>query len=360
MLLNMKAHRPTLISQVLKFISEVNPQNTPARLAFYNFLKGFCSADAELTPDILNTFFEYCLDYPHWASNRTLLDHEIRYLLENFNKYFELNFDLSGIRFPLNIQIVEIEGLKEHLAVARRYSEAFLPKETQHRLLMDQNKKVLLIALHADQSLEIHSFDKKFIIKDGQLEPLRKGLALYYDSDLELKQDTLQQLEIAPFLTAQFQVHNGLASGQVLRGYVFQKFMEFKKQKIEEQTKIYFPIKRIEQFFIKRTSDSYYQQLIHQIERTLSLLQDNDSDAILGSSLILNKAEAALEQIYNGDKLLSLLVRDLRLLSANAKSVSINKVMNESGAEICQTPHPKAHQTIQQKTQLTSEYDLTN
>lgn len=357
----MKIQRPTQISQLIKFISEVNPQNTPARLAFFNFLKGFYSPDAELTVDVLNTFFEYSLDYPHWASNKTQLDHETRYLLENFNKYFELNFDLTGVRFPLATQIIEIESLKEHLAVARRYCESVLPKDTQHRLLLDQNKKVLLIALHADRSLEIQSFDKKFTLKDGVLEPLRKGLALHYDHHLELKENLLQRIEIAPFLTAQFQINKGLATGQVLRGYVFQRYLEFKNQKLDELTKVYFPIKRIEQFFIKRTSDSYYQHLIQQIERTLSLLQEGDPDAIAGCALILNKSEIALEQIYLGDKLLTLLVRDLRLLSASAKSSSIikskqdlfnsnlnNSNLQESRAELCPT-QPQ-----------TKEYDLTN
>ena len=168
------------------------------------------------------------------------------------------------------------------------------------------------ILLRADKSLEVRIFDKKFTIRDGLLEPLRKDLVLYYTPDLELSQNHTHKIEVAPYITAQFRILNEKISGMLLRGYVFQKLMELKNEPLAEQTRVLFPIKRLEQFFLDRRTDPYYNDLISELERTAALVQQGDSEALNWANVVLSKADTALENIFLGDKLMTLLARDLR------------------------------------------------
>ena len=150
------------VGQLLKFVSDLNPQNTPTRLSFFNFLKGAAYADEPLTPELIETFFVYCMDYPHWASNKSQLGHEVQFLLENFNSFYQQKFDLSPIRFPQNMQIIEIEHFSDLVDAVSSYVKTLTNEGDKFRILPDQNKRVVAILLRADKSLEVRIFDKKF------------------------------------------------------------------------------------------------------------------------------------------------------------------------------------------------------
>ncbi|WP_413290095.1 hypothetical protein [Bdellovibrio sp. HCB337] len=339
------------VGQLIRFVAGLNPQNTPAKLSFYNFLRGFPHPDDALTPELIELFFIYCMDYPHWAANKNQLSNEVQYLLENFNTFYQQNFDLSKIRFPQTMQLLEIErptDLEDVLMIflKRQYSEA-----DKIRIINDQNKRMVALVLHEDRSLTVRIFDKKFTIRDGHLEPLRKDLALYYTAGLELSPDHKQKIEVAPYIVAEFRVKNDKVHGALLRGYVYQKLLEFKGESLKEQTRLLYPIKRLEQFFIDRRTDPYYQDLISQLERTLALIQQGDPEALNWSTMIINQAETALENVFTGDKLLTLLVRDLRHTSESTRklnpSLKMGKSLNEADEE-CLKITPRTN------------YDLTN
>ncbi len=339
------------VGQLIRFVAGLNPQNTPAKLSFYNFLRGFPQPDEALTPELIELFFTYCMDYPHWAANKNQLGNEVQYLLENFNGFYQQNFDLSKIRFPQTMQLLEIERPSDLEDSLRIYLKRQYPEVDKFRLINDQNKRVIAIILHEGKAITVRIFDKKFTICNGQLEPLRKDLALYYNENLELSPDHKQKIEVAPYITAEFRVKNDRVHGTLLRGYVYQKLLEFKGESLKEQTRLLYPIKRIEQFFIDRRTDPYYQDLISQLERTLALIQQGDHDALNWSSMIMNQAETALENVFAGDKLLTLLVRDLRHTSESTRKLNpplkMDNAINEANEE-CLKITPKTN------------YDLTN
>ncbi len=339
------------VGQLIRFVAGLNPQNTPAKLSFYNFLRGFPNPEEPLTPELIELFFIYCMDYPHWAANKNQLGNEVQYLLENFNSFYQQNFDLSLIRFPQTMQLLEIErpnDLEDVLMIylKRQYAEA-----DKIRLINDQNKRMIAIILHEDKGLSVRMYDKKFTIRDGHLEPLRKDLALYYTPNLELSPDHKQKIEVAPYIISEFRVKNDKVYGCLLRGYVYQKLLEFKGESLKEQTRLLYPIKRVEQFFVDRRTDPYYQDMISQLERTLALIQQGDREALNWSSMVLTQAETALENVFTGDKLLSLLVRDLRHTSETTRkldpSLKLGSAHNEADEE-CLKITPRTN------------YDLTN
>jgi hypothetical protein len=312
------------VGQLLKFVSDLNPQNTPTRLSFYNFLRGIPHPDDALSKDLIETFFNYCMDYPHWASNKQQLGHEVQFLLDNFNSFYQQKFELSSIRFPQNMQIIELEHFSDLVDSADAYVRTLCGDGDRYRILPDQNKRVIAIILRSDKGIEVRSFDRKFTIRNGVMEPLRKDLLLHYTPELELSEHQTHKIEIAPYITAQFRVSNGKVNGVLLRGYVYQKLQEFKNDPLAEQTRLLFPIKRLEQFFVDRRSDPYYNDLISQLERTCALIQQGDSEALKWSSVVVSKAETALENVFLADKLMTLLVRDLKyaINDFNRKNIS--------------------------------------
>lgn len=346
------------VGQLLKFVSDLNPQNTPTRLSFYNFLRGFPHPEDVLTPELIETFFNYCMDYPHWASNKQQLGHEVQFLLENFNSFYQQKFDLSPIRFPQNMQLIEIEHFADLVDAVSSYVKTLCGENDKFRVLPDQNKRAIAIILREDKGLEVRCFDRKFTIRKGKLEPLRPDLVLYYTPELELSNHHNHKIEVAPYITAQFRVLGDKVTGTLLRGYVFQKLQEMKNEPLHEQTRVLFPIKRLEQFFVDRRTDPYYQELVSQLERTCALIQQGDSEALKWSSIVLNKAETALENVFLGDKLMTLLVRDLRhaLGEHNRKNLSSSVL----SGDILTTQHlAEADEECLKITPL-KEFDLTN
>lgn len=316
------------VGQLIRFVAGLNPQNTPAKLSFYNFLRGFPNPEEALTPDLIELFFIYCIDYPHWAANKNQLGSEVQYLLENFNNFYQQDFDLSKIRFPQAMQLIEIERPQDLEDAVMVYLKRTQASEDKIRLINDQNKRIVAVILHSDRNITVRIFDKKFTFRKGHLEPLRKDLTLRYNSNLELDPEHKQKIEVAPYIVAEFTVKNDRVSGAMLRGYVYQKLMEFKGESLREQNRLLFPIKRIEQFFVDRRTDPYYQDLISQLERTLALIQQGDSEALNWGAVILTQAETALENVFTGDKLLTLLVRDLRHTSESTRKMKPNAGLN--------------------------------
>lgn len=314
------------VSQLIKFISDLNPQNTPTRLCFFNFLRGFAEPDEALSTELMDAFFDYTLDYPHWAANKNQLGREVQFLLENFNGFYQQKFDLGQIRFPQNRQILELEHFSDAMDAASCYVGSICNADDKFRLINDGNKRIVAIILRADRSIEVRTFDKKFTLRGGILEPLRRDLTLHYTANLELSSNHLQILEVAPYITARFRIQNEKVHGVLIRGYVFQKLLELKGENLKDQARLLFPIKRLEQFFVDRRTDPYYQELLSQLERTRALIQQGDREALQWGSMILSQAETALEHVFAGDKMLELLVRDLRHTAEASKDEHVVKI----------------------------------
>lgn len=300
------------VSTFLRFLSDLNPQKSPARLALYNFLKGFSEPDDTLDGRTFELFFQHCMDFPHWADNKVQLSNEIRSVLEHFNGFFQQKLDLSGVRFPEQIQIIELESVLDQREALSCHLNSTIQADDKFQLIPDQGKKMIAVVLRKDRSLEVRTFERKFTVRGGLLEPLRKDLVVFYTPSLELSADHLHRLEVAPYITAQFSVEAGKVSGAFLRGFVFQKMAEMKGEALSEQTRLLWPLKRLEQFFVDRRSDREYQELVQKLERTRALVQQGDPEARKWSPILLGKAETLLEQVYVDDKILALLARDLR------------------------------------------------
>lgn len=309
------------VNHLLKFISDLNPQNTPARLALYNFLKHSLYYEENVTPELLNRFFDHALEYPHWQTNKLQLGKEVGSLFDNYAKFYNQSFELSEVVFPQNRQIIELEHIHDWMGAVQAFGKSItLDKDKFKVILAEGLKKVLLIVQHEDLSVTVYAFDRKFTLRKGILEPLRADLKLHYDANLELKENLINTLEISPYLIGQFVLTNEKASGVVIRGYVFQKMAEFNQATLSDQNKLFLGVKRLEHYFIEKDTDPFYLDLIQDLKKLPQLLVTGDSHIERYALKTLDQAELFANDVFVGDKQLSALVKDLKIALSQASS----------------------------------------
>ncbi len=293
------------VQALIKYLSENNPQSTPVRLALFNYLTNMASTQELVTPELLESFFALCLDYTHWQQNRDQLGSEIQEMLGE-------HVDVSALKLPQQTQVVELESLTDVTDALQCYLNAIYKKGEKYRLILEGDKKILAIVLMPDQSIQIRTFDRKMVIRHGQLEPLKKDLILYYNSNLEIVPDQVQRMEIGPFVTAQFILSDTGVEGSLIRGYQHQKFFDLKGENLATYPKLFYSIKRIEQYFLQRQSDPFYQETVSGLERIIEKMRLHEMDSFQEAVDIMARAQNVLEYVFTGDKLLTLLIRDLQ------------------------------------------------
>ncbi len=314
------------VGQLLKFLNEINPQTTPIRLALFNYLKSFHELDEVLTPQIFEEFFKLCLDDPHWLRSKAQLGQETRLLLKNFNDFFQGRFDINSLRFPETVQVIEIENNSDLHDAAASYGARLVAEGEQYRLINDQNKRILILILRKDQSLEVRPVDRKFTLRKGFLEPLRNNFALFYTPQLELSPNHVHSFEVAPNMVTQFEIQGDRLFGVISRGYVFQKFQAFQGEKLHEISRLFWPLKRLEQFFVNRSSDPFYTEIAQKLEKIKLHWPINDPQWMQVLPVLLNQADMALEHIYIGDNRLESLIKDVKKITSIEASEKCLKI----------------------------------
>lgn len=304
------------VGEYLKFLSSPQNQLSPVALTHKNYFQYLFDPQEDLDVDALQSFFDSALTYPHWQQNKKDFTQESRELLSHFwGPQAETLFD--AIDWPEHQQLVEIESPKIALEVLNAYWTFRLKGESaQFRLFEAPDKMFLALILHADQRLSVRQYDSRFLIRNGNLEPLRRDLVLVYDENLELSSEVMHKFEMSPFTVARFYREASGIHGNAVRGYVFQHLQNFHGQSLENFPRLFFALKRVEQLFVRRETDPYYIQLVENLERLLHWMRLGEPIAphLLHENFL--KAQTALEEVFHGDKMLTLLLRDLEHLNA--------------------------------------------
>ncbi len=245
------------------------------------------------------------LDYTHWHQHRDEFAQTLIPALEEMT-------DLKSIRWPDTLQSFEVEQMSDLLEIVDSYLTRILQAGEKFRLIIDQDKRVLAVILSPDQKIKVRLFDKKVVIRKGLIEPLKKFQVLHYNQNLELEGKTLHCFELAPFVTVQFRIYQSVLDGAIHRGYLLQKIHDLTGQELTYTPKLFYSIKRIEQYFIQRNSDPFYIQATETLEKaieTAKIRGNFDSPEYMD---LLGQSNSLLEHVFTGDKLLTLLIRDLQ------------------------------------------------
>lgn len=305
------------VGDFIQLIQQLNPRISPVRLALYNYLSFFQEPQAELLPNHIEQFLFHCMEYPNWVQSKSNLCEEVRTCLESLEQNQSLKWSMNDIRWVDQLPLVPIDSDQEALDCIQNFIEPMLAPQEKLRLLTDKSKIILAFILNPENSqkdsgLKVLGFHRKFIIRKGFVQPLRAIHQLSYSKNLELTLHVHQQMEMAPGITALFQMNNDQeVNGFILRGPHVQKASEIKDTNLSRLPKLFLSLKKIEKNFINKNTDPFYLQMTSQLERVNQLIRIGDAQALEQVQDVMAMAQNALEFVFEDDKLLSLLIRDL-------------------------------------------------
>lgn len=313
------------VADFAKFLFHQRPQDNAARLCLYQYLKNYRSEEEEFSPQIIEAFHSRILSFPHWREpqNKAELAEEIRILVEHFLEVLHMeghikdfHAEIAQYRFADQIQIVEITNDADLLMMAQHFCDSQGGDGDRAKVLPDQTGSEKMqgavgLLLNPQGELYVWQFDRLATIRDGILQPLCLDRRVKYNAQLELAEGVLHHLETAPHHYCLLQAEQGLVSGTVLRGYTLHKIENFQHIQLKEKPSIYFPLKRLERFFVDRNSDAFYQEVTTLIEKTILLCEQCHPECEKIGSAALQRGQNVFANVYPDDKLLYLLLKEL-------------------------------------------------
>ncbi len=288
-----------------KRLSENELRDDPARLCFYNYLKNFCLDQDEVNPELIQNFIFECLRFTYWQEHAEDLDKMLNASALN----------LKSVRMASTLQIIHFQHIRDFYTIVKKS----IPREKNVRVrtLPDQEKAMVLLQL-CPEHFKTTYFHNIFTLYNGQIKPLGITSSLQYDSRLNLSERKRQCIELAENSRAYFYIHDSKIKGYIIRGYLFQKAHSFTIEDIEEFPALHFALKRIERFYIHRSTDPLYVQTIRNLEGAIENFSLNRSSTRTTLVQMTERAKNLAEYVFPDDKLLKLLVREAsRLLTGN-------------------------------------------
>ncbi|MEM7646973.1 MAG: hypothetical protein AAF203_08695 [Pseudomonadota bacterium] len=286
------------------------PNKDAARLCLYHFLIHHCEPETPLNPQLFENFCRLALVHEHWQKNARLISQELQFTLQHYNETFQLNWNIKDIVFPDHWQVVTIKNGIEGLRVIEKWLERQNEPQNQQRVIHTRDGNFLLLEQNSQGEVSIAFLSPMMLIHKGELEPLTTAIRLEYNSQLELSPHKTQYLKVENNSYARFKINNRQIQGMIVRGYVFQNQQE-PKGKLNEFPQLYYPLKKMEQYYIDKKSDPDYQELVDVLEKANQLFDINHPEAPLFGRQALERGQTALEHIFINDNMIEALVNQL-------------------------------------------------
>lgn len=299
------------VTALAQHILNLQPDKDAARLSLYHYLKNLCEATEPVNSELMNRFFCRALTFAHWQQEKSHLFHETAAVLQHFQ-------DTQGVLLPLNemfraddVQVVPIESIRNLDLVINRYLERSASPYDQYRTINEGEDRINAIILQGDRSLRVTVFPKVLAIREGELLPLTLDYTLFYSPELQLHPMMIHQVEVGPHTSARFQMRPDGIHGTIVRGYTFQRYATMDGGGLHRYPVLFYPLKRLEQFFVNRKSDPMYVELTNLLEKALELTSAAHPEALKFAEAALERGKLALEHIFPDDKLVRLLINNL-------------------------------------------------
>lgn len=309
------------VAALSQHIFSLEPDKDAARLAFYQYLKNLCDATEQVNAELINRFYLRALGFAHWQANKSQLFTETEMLLQHFQDSKGTALQLQGVLRDSDLQVIAVENLRNLELVVQKQLEANLTPYDKTRVLREGDSRVVAITLQGDRSLKITTYPRALILREGELQPLHTEFSLFYTGEISMHPMMIQQIEVGPHASARF--HTGVEGlrGNFVRGYTFQKFASIDGGGLNRYPLLFYPLKRLEQFFVDRKSDPMYIELTSTLEKALDLLVPGaSSDAYAFAQAALERGRLALDHIFPDDKLARLLITNLEKTLALAQT----------------------------------------
>ena len=301
-----------------KFLLTLDPRKDAGRMALYHYLLHSGNLKDPLQSQTISRFVEFALLHEHWQNHSDQLQDELEVSLHRFSETYRVRFDHENILWPRDNQIVRVRQseqmeiiLKSHLQKAGGKLKFF----TTH-----SGDKVA-VRYHDSGRLEVGVYPHLVRMHQGQLHPLRAE-SLTYDASLTLEGGVTQIIKSDTHSYAMFQLTERGCEGSVLRGYSLQSSLSVDGGDLGRYPTLFYPVKRLEQFFIHRRSDPMYVELVQTLEKAIQLIRDRHPEAPRFAMAAYERGRMAYEEIFPDDKLLGIALNSLEALLGARKPLT--------------------------------------
>jgi hypothetical protein len=299
------------VTALASHLLKLEPEKDAARLAFYHFLKNLCEPGEALTSSVLERFLRRSLANEHWVEQKLALFGETSACLQHFSHEHQEPLPLPPFTSPFDLQVIRAESFRTLERVVETWISQNTGPTDQVRLIPDREERLIVCRLSSDRRLTVNIFDRQCVIRDGALEPLCDDHVIHYTSDLAVDPTRTSQIEIAPKTLARFRVDPSGVRGLAVRGYIFQRFLNFDGGDFHRHPALFYPLKRIEQFYVNRATDPMYVELTALLEKAVDLISQGHADGPRFAEAALERGRLAYEQVFIEDRLLRLLLENL-------------------------------------------------
>lgn len=329
---NKNNYRSSMLSvgQLASLILSLEPQKSPARLAFYHFLKNFLPLEVEFKPHHLDSFYDRSMTIQHWQIHRKELAQTVRQDLELLSSRHALGFNADNWVHADEVQWIEVELGHDFEALLSREQQILEENDEVVKHVPLESSEVLRIRLQQTGEMIVESKPRQAFIDQGEIRLVRPTSRLTYDSDYELNSDAVQVLNVSHTRTAVFKMNNQKVSGFIVQGYTFVK-TENLNGTIQDHWDLLQALKRYERHYINPITDRDYAHLTEQLEKTINLVKSYHPDREMIANEMLRKGDQALKDLFPNDRFLYHLVSTLRYLTTSkGTSESWNQTQSRS------------------------------
>ncbi len=245
-----------------------------------------------------------------WQKNTFVLSQELQFTLQHYNETFMLDWKLSDFVFPDSWQIVSIKNSVEGIYILEKWAGKHFEQGQKIRVFCTKDQNYIVLVQNVSGELNVIRTSPQMLVHKAEFRPLSTDIRLQYTENLDLKPDVAQYLRVEKNTYSRFQIHGKNLKGMLIRGYVFKNHLEIKGT-LNEYPDIYYPLKRMEQFYIDRQSDPDYKELVSILEKAIEILRMGHPEARSFGETALDRGQSALENIFINDNVLQVLVDQL-------------------------------------------------
>jgi hypothetical protein len=297
-----------------------------AQVALYHYLKNFYHDESSLTPELMNRFFEESLHLPHWQAKKNQLFIDVTESLSRFFKMerFESPTGSAPFNFKELLDLVKMQFIFIHQpsslhSVVMNHERASLKEGESLRVLLQNDTHALAIKRFQNADVVVRTYNNFAKISGHLVLPLAPLEELHYDSHLELRSNATQILRTAPHSQVRFQIKDEVVA-RFISGFAFRLSQEITTKSVANEARIFYPLKRLERYYVDRNSDPFYSDLVVSLERAISNTTSEQNPLSGQNHSVFENGQIIFDQIYPDDKTLYLKLRELAKLRSNQKS----------------------------------------
>jgi hypothetical protein len=285
------------------------------QVALYHYLKNFYHEESQLTPEVINRFFADCLQLPYWQEKRVELYNDI---LDALKRFF---VQAGGSQFTFNqlidiskIQLISISNPENLFATIQSFEKNMLKEGETLRVLLDGENRALIIKRFYNGDVTVRTYSNLARLASNTILPLTHDQELLYDSNLELRPNATQLLKTAPHSQVRFQIRRESVTAQFISGFAFRLNQSANFASLSQEPRLFYPLKRLERYYINRSTDPFYVELISTISKAVQMAGNPSDDALAFARQAFEGGQIAFDQIFPDDKALYSRLRELAKL----------------------------------------------